>query len=107
MVSITLTPMLCSRFLKSSVAEHRRGIFDRTMQRFFDALHRGYEWSLRGVLRHRPVMLFVFVGVIGATVFLFYRVPKGFIPDTDMDFHLEKGDERADVIAYLKQLSSK
>ena len=33
--------------------------------------------------------------------------PDKFIPDTDMDFHLEKGDERADVIAYLKQLSSK
>ena len=33
--------------------------------------------------------------------------PDKFIPDVDMDFHLEKADERADVIAYLKQLSGK
>jgi HAE1 family hydrophobic/amphiphilic exporter-1 len=103
LVSITLTPMLCSRFLKAGVADHRRNIFDRTMQRFFDALNRGYEWSLRGVLRHRYVMLLVFVGVIGATVFLFYKVPKGFIPDTDMD-SMNLNFEAAQGTSYYKML---
>jgi HAE1 family hydrophobic/amphiphilic exporter-1 len=84
MVSVTLTPMLCSRFLKSHANRPHRSL-DRLMEQFFKRLHSGYERSLRGVLNHRPVMLAVFVVVLCATVYLFNRVPKGFIPDTDQD----------------------
>src|SRR5258708_6211768 len=56
-VSVTLTPMLCSRFLK--VVHTKKG-FAGLMDRAFDALLRGYEWSLGHVLRHRVVMLGVF-----------------------------------------------
>ena len=59
-VSITLTPMLCSRFLK--VVHTKKG-FAGLMDRAFDALLHGYEWSLAIVLRHRVVMLGVFVAV--------------------------------------------
>ncbi len=82
LVSITLTPMLCSRFLR--VVHTKRG-FAGLMDRGFDALKQGYARSLRLVLRHRPAMLVSFVVVLYATVQMYAIVPKGFIPDTDND----------------------
>ncbi|MEO8259189.1 MAG: efflux RND transporter permease subunit [Acidobacteriota bacterium] len=81
-VSVTLTPMLCSRFLR--VVHSKKG-FAGLMDRAFDALLRAYGWSLRWVLQYRIVMLGVFGGVIVATVLMFNVVPKGFIPDQDND----------------------
>ena len=83
-VSISLTPMLCSRMLKSAHEEHRGFLF-RATEWFYDLMLRWYDWSLRLVLRARPVMLVVFLGTIGLTVHLFNIVPKGFIPDQDSD----------------------
>jgi hydrophobic/amphiphilic exporter-1 (mainly G- bacteria), HAE1 family len=83
-VSVTLTPMLCSRFLNAS-AIHGKGAFARLMERVFAAMYRFYEWSLGLVLRHRVVMLLVFVAVLAGTVEMFIIVPKGFIPDQDND----------------------
>ena len=76
LVSITLTPMLCSRFLKPP---HRRegGMFEAARDR--------YGASLRWVLAHRPLMLLLFLGVLGTTAYLYLAVPKGFIPETDND----------------------
>jgi HAE1 family hydrophobic/amphiphilic exporter-1 len=84
LVSITLTPMLCSRFLRNP-RDEKQSWFNRAMERVFDTMLAGYKWSLRGVLNHRYVMVAVFFVVIGATIYLFGRVPKGFIPDTDND----------------------
>jgi HAE1 family hydrophobic/amphiphilic exporter-1 len=81
-VSITLTPMLCSRFLR--VVHSKKG-FAGLMDRAFDALLHGYEWSLGHVLRHRVVMLAVFVAVGFATVRMYNIIPTGFIPDQDND----------------------
>jgi HAE1 family hydrophobic/amphiphilic exporter-1 len=81
-VSVTLTPMLCSRFLR--VVHSKKG-FAGLMDRAFDALLSGYEWSLAIVLRHRPVMLAVFIAVAAATVQMFRIIPTGFIPDQDND----------------------
>jgi HAE1 family hydrophobic/amphiphilic exporter-1 len=81
-VSITLTPMLCSRFLR--VVHSKKG-FAGLMDRAFDALLHGYEWSLGHVLRHRVVMLGVFIAVAFATVRMFNIIPTGFIPDQDND----------------------
>ena len=81
-VSITLTPMLCSRFLR--VVHTKKG-FAGLMDRAFDALFAGYKWSLGIVLRHRLAMLVVFVAVLAATVKMYSIVPKGFIPDQDND----------------------
>src|SRR5499426_997503 len=58
-VSITLTPMLCSRFLR--VVHSKKG-FAGLMDRAFDALLAGYEWSLKRVLRFRLAVAMVFVG---------------------------------------------
>jgi HAE1 family hydrophobic/amphiphilic exporter-1 len=81
-VSITLTPMLCSRFLR--VVHTKRGLAG-LLDRAFDAVFDGYKWSLGAVLRHRIAMVFVFVGVLAGTVRMYGIVPKGFIPDQDND----------------------
>jgi len=84
MVSITLTPMLCSRFLRHA-QPGRRNIFYRAIEGGFNAMYRFYAWSLSGVLKHRYVMGVLFVAVLLTTGWLFRVVPKGFIPDQDMD----------------------
>jgi HAE1 family hydrophobic/amphiphilic exporter-1 len=81
-VSVTLTPMLCSRFLR--VVHSKRG-FAGLMDRAFDGLLAGYDWSLRLVLRHRLAMLIVFAAVMAATIHMYNIIPTGFIPDQDND----------------------
>src|SRR5207248_190739 len=81
-VSITLTPMLCSRFLR--VVHSKKGLAG-LLDRAFDALVAGYRWSLGVVLRHRYVMLAVSAAVLVATIHMYNIVPKGFIPDQDND----------------------
>ncbi|HYM13478.1 MAG TPA: efflux RND transporter permease subunit [Bryobacterales bacterium] len=83
-VSVTLTPMLCSRFLRPP-QDQRHGWFYRVTERFFDGMLRVYDRSLRWVLRFRPIMMVVFFAVLGATIWLFIKIPKGFIPDQDND----------------------
>ena len=84
LVSITLTPMLCSRFLRLSSLHAKTGIAG-FLESCFNVLQRGYERSLRMVLRFRPVMLVVFVGVMLATFHMYQIIPTGFIPDQDND----------------------
>ncbi len=84
LVSITLTPMLCSRFLKDP-RQRRPSWFNRTGERFFNFLLNGYKRSLRVVLKHHYVMAAVFFVLIGATIYLFGAVSKGFLPDEDND----------------------
>ena len=84
-VSLTLTPMLCSRFLKggSHGAHVRHGRFYNWTERIFDSGLRGYEWSLKKVLDHRLATLLVSLALVAATVFLYLAVHTGFIPDED------------------------
>jgi hydrophobe/amphiphile efflux-1 (HAE1) family protein len=83
-VSVTLTPMLCSRFLRLPKRESqlKKPVTDRAFQWVLSQ----YERSLRWVLGHRPAMLAVFAGVVVATVGMFSVVPRGFIPDQDTDW---------------------
>jgi HAE1 family hydrophobic/amphiphilic exporter-1 len=81
-VSITLTPMLCSRFLR--VVHTKKGVAG-LLDAAFDKLFNGYKWSLSVVLRHRFAMIVVFVVVLVGTVRMYGVVPKGFIPDQDND----------------------
>ena len=84
-VSITLTPMLCSRFLKPHNPNQRHNIIYRATEWFFKVQFKVYEWTLKRVIKYRPVMAVMFFVVIGATLYLFQKVPKGFIPDQDID----------------------
>jgi hydrophobic/amphiphilic exporter-1 (mainly G- bacteria), HAE1 family len=82
-VSLSLTPMLCSRFMKPP-SENHNALY-RASERFFDGLRNLYEWTLRVVIRHRFVTLMVAAGTLVATVLLYEVLPKGFIPNQDTD----------------------
>ncbi len=81
-VSVTLTPMLCSRFLRPASAE-RRGRFYAVTEAGFRGMLDLYARTLRWSLRWRPVTLGISFILIGLTVWLFLRIPKGFIPSED------------------------
>ncbi len=100
MVSISLTPMLASRFLRPE-HEVRRGRFYRSTERVLTGLLHFYERTLGWVLHHRPVMVSVFIVILIATGWLYVKVPKGFIPDTDNDM-LMVTTEMAQGTSYVK-----
>jgi len=81
-ISLTLTPMLCSRFLKNSHAE-KHGKMYQLFERFFDALLNGYKRGLDLVLRHQFITLMSFLATVAVTVVLFIFIPKGFFPQQD------------------------
>jgi HAE1 family hydrophobic/amphiphilic exporter-1 len=82
-VSLSLTPMLCSRFLKPPTEKHNA--LYRASERVFDGMRDLYEWTLRVVIRHRFVTLVAAAGTVVATVLLYGVSPKGFIPNQDTD----------------------
>jgi hydrophobic/amphiphilic exporter-1 (mainly G- bacteria), HAE1 family len=81
-VSLTLTPMLCSRFLRPPGTE-RHGRVYAASERVFQAWLRAYDWSLRGVLRHRFMTLLVSILLLVGSVYILVRVPKGFLSSED------------------------
>ncbi len=80
-VSLTLTPMMCARFLR---AEHTHGRLYRAVESVFDAMLGFYGRTLEMALRFRFITLLVFLGTLGVTVFLFVIIPKGFFPQQDI-----------------------
>jgi HAE1 family hydrophobic/amphiphilic exporter-1 len=80
-VSLSLTPMLCSRFLKPPTDRHN--FLYRASERVFDAWRDLYGWTLRGVVRHRFISLIGAAATLAATIYLYGFVPKGFIPSQD------------------------
>ncbi|MEO6245558.1 MAG: efflux RND transporter permease subunit [Opitutaceae bacterium] len=82
-VSLTLTPMLCSRFLKPIDHGARHGRFYRVTEKMFQSSVGLYERTLRVSLRWRQITLFVAFAMVGLTLWLISIVPKGFIPTED------------------------
>jgi HAE1 family hydrophobic/amphiphilic exporter-1 len=83
-VSVTLTPMLCSLFLKKP-SHGKESTFGRVTEKGFDSLLKGYDRTLQIVLRHRPATMLASAVVLIATGALFVFIPKGFIPEQDTD----------------------
>jgi multidrug efflux pump len=81
-VSLTLTPMMCSRMLRHK-PESAQGWFYRTSERAFTAVIAFYGKTLRWVLRHQTATLVVAIGTLVMTVWLYIIVPKGFFPVQD------------------------
>ncbi|MBZ5580222.1 MAG: efflux RND transporter permease subunit [Acidobacteriia bacterium] len=109
LVSITMTPMLCSRLLRVPKPE-RHGFVYRGIERAFEGTRDVYGRSLGWVLRHRPVMLVMFLMVAGATAYLYVAVPKGFLPETDNDqFNVnllaEQGTSYYQMLRYTDRVS--
>ena len=81
-VSLSLTPMLCSRWLRP-VPHERHGKLYRWSERGFDAMRDLYDSTLTWSIKHRFFTMLVYFAIFGATAWLFYAMPKGFLPSTD------------------------
>jgi HAE1 family hydrophobic/amphiphilic exporter-1 len=81
-ISLSLTPMLCSRFLKPHHEKTPSRLY-RASEKVFEGMLHLYERTLRVSLRHRLVVLFVALASIAASLWLFMRLPKGFVPNED------------------------
>ena len=83
LVSLTLTPMLCSRWLRRHQVGTRRNIWQRLSDGGFSRLLRGYDRSLGWALRHAPLVICLLLGVIALNVRLYIVAPKSFLPEQD------------------------
>ena len=93
-VSLTLTPALCSRWLRRRQSGEG-GSFSRATERFFGRVREGYARSLGWVLRNSALTLIILLGSMAVTVALYIRIPKGFLPaqDTGTLFGFARGDD--------------
>jgi hydrophobe/amphiphile efflux-1 (HAE1) family protein len=109
LISLTLTPMLCSRFLRHE--SHPTGAFYRWSEGFFTWLNNLYRSTLTTVLRYRQITLIASIVLTVATVYLFIIMPKGFMPTVDQGFAFG-GDEAAqdtsfdEMVRLQKQIDS-
>ncbi len=109
-VSLTLTPMLCSRFLRPP-ARKKHGRIYMAMEYFFNRMHNAYDLSLHAVLNHRRSVLVVILTLTVVTGWLFVRMPKGFLPseDTGQLFaftEAAQGISFEDMVAHQRQLAN-
>src|SRR5712675_1595640 len=102
-VSLTLTPMLCSRFLRPPARHAESGVAARSLEGGFAAMLRGYELSLGWVLRHPRLTIGVTLVTIALTGYLFYAIPKGFFPIEDTGYIIG-GTETAEDTSYAGML---
>jgi HAE1 family hydrophobic/amphiphilic exporter-1 len=109
-VSLTLTPMLCSRFLRPPGTE-RHGRLYLAMEKVFDGMLNLYKWTLTKALGHRRVMMAVTIIITILTVFLFVKMPMGFLPteDTGQIFaftEAAQGISFQDMVRHQKEIAS-
>ena len=95
-VSLTLTPMMCSRYLTDTKhAEH--GWLYMKSEAFFDWLLAAYDRGLKWSLSHQPLMLLILFATIGATVYYYVTMPKGFFPQADTGYVQGISEARQDI----------
>ena len=82
-VSLTTTPTMCARFLKSEEKGAKHNWLYRASEAGFQRLHDGYARTLRWVLRHQPLVFGILLGTVCLAVYLYIIVPKGFFPQQD------------------------
>ena len=109
-ISLTLTPMLCSRYLRPPATE-KHGWLYRFLGRCLDAMNRGYEITLRWVMKHHVTTMVASVVVLIATIHMFGLVPKGFIPSEDTGQILintegAQGVSYEQMVQYQQQLAA-
>jgi hydrophobe/amphiphile efflux-1 (HAE1) family protein len=95
LISLTLTPMMCSRLLKPESKEH--GWLYRLSERGFDGLLNLYEAGLKIVLRHRFITLMTMFGTIALTGYLYVLIPKGFFPEQDTGLIIGLSEAAQDI----------
>ncbi|MES1151678.1 MAG: efflux RND transporter permease subunit, partial [Dongia sp.] len=82
-VSLTLTPMLCSRLLRAEAHGKKHGLAYRALERCFNGMLKAYDVTLSAALRHKLVVVLITVASIGGSVYLMVAIPKGFFPIED------------------------
>jgi multidrug efflux pump len=95
-VSLTLTPVLCSLFLKQE-GLHPKGRFNRGAEWVFRAALNRYDRGLRFIFRHQFAALLATLLLMGATGYLYTKMPKGFFPQQDTGFIFGELDIRQDA----------
>jgi multidrug efflux pump len=103
-VSLTTTPMMCARLLRTEEERHMPLLF-RISERGFSIMFRFYERTLGWALRHGPVVMFVLAVTIGLNVFLYASIPKGFFPQQDIG--QLRGGMRADQSTSFQSMKQK
>jgi HAE1 family hydrophobic/amphiphilic exporter-1 len=110
-VSLTLTPMLSSRFLRPHAHDEKHG-------RAYQVTEAGYQWllakykgSLEWVMGHRPITMVFSFGILAGTVVLFMLIPKGFIPSQDngqlfVTTETAQGTSFDDMVMHQKQVNA-
>ncbi|MGH7089151.1 MAG: efflux RND transporter permease subunit, partial [Stellaceae bacterium] len=96
LVSLTLTPVMCSVFLKHE-DEAAKGRLNRIAERFFDGMLSAYDRGLSWVLRHQFITLLPTLALIALTGYLYIIIPKGFFPQQDTGFIFGESDSRQDM----------
>jgi hydrophobe/amphiphile efflux-1 (HAE1) family protein len=96
LVSLTLTPMMCSLMLKAETPGAHGRLFNLS-ERAFDHLLAFYERGLRWALRHRVTMLLVTLATVVANVALFFAIPKGLFPQQDSGMLMASTEAAQDV----------
>ena len=95
-ISLTLTPVMCSRFLKHE-SEEGGGRFNQAAEAFFRWLIAGYDRGLQWVFRHQLGMLVATLALIVVTGVLYVYIPKGFFPEQDTGFVFGEAEARQDT----------
>jgi hydrophobe/amphiphile efflux-1 (HAE1) family protein len=95
-ISLTLTPVMCSLFLKSH-AEHPTGRINQICERGFQAVLGAYDRGLIFVFRHRLMTLVATLLLMAATGLLYVKIPKGFFPQQDTGFIFGQAEARQDI----------
>jgi HAE1 family hydrophobic/amphiphilic exporter-1 len=85
-VSLTLTPMLCARVLRSHHRDEKQNVVLRAFERLFVYMLRTYEWTLDRVLTYKSIMLGITLATLAGTIWLYIVVPKGFFPTEDTGY---------------------
>ena len=103
-VSLTLTPMMCSRFLKAK-GEKQHGWFYETSERYFNNIIAFYGRTLAWVLKRQTATLYVALLTLGLTVLFYVLIPKGFFPvqDTGVIQGISEADEDVSFTAMSKR----
>jgi hydrophobe/amphiphile efflux-1 (HAE1) family protein len=99
-ISLTLTPVMCSLFLKEE-GLHPKGRFNRGAERVFQAALRRYDRGLNFIFRHQFVALIATLLLMVATGYLYVKMPKGFFPQQDTGFIFGELDIREDASMIL------
>src|SRR6476659_7804726 len=96
-VSLTLTPMLCARVLRTHHEGEKQNVVLRMFEAMFKGWLRGYEWALDKDLAYKFIVLLVTFGTLGATFWLYTIIPKGFFPTEDTGFISASTEGASDV----------